>query len=137
MEGSRLFLMIDMDDFKDTNDSLGHEVGNEVIKGVTRVIESKIRVNEDGFAARYGGDEFVVVLPGDISSDNLSQRAEEIRKTVDEAKLRAGKRNVHQTVSIGIGSWNEKETATQFLERVDAAMYKAKKQGRNRVVEAK
>ncbi|MCX6704511.1 MAG: GGDEF domain-containing protein [Candidatus Woesebacteria bacterium] len=129
-------IWVDMDNLKVTNDSIGHEAGTDVVKGVARVVANKIRSNENGLAARYGGDEFVILLPGHMNLESLKQRGEEIRKAVFEAKFRAGGANIHQTVSIGVGLWNGVETAKQFLERVDKAMYEAKKKGRNLVIEA-
>jgi diguanylate cyclase (GGDEF)-like protein len=130
-------IWIDMDNFKATNDSLGHEAGSDVIKGVARVVANKIRSNENGLASRYGGDEFVILLPGNMNIEALKQRGEEIRKSISETKFRAGGSNINQTVSIGVGLWDGIESASQFLERVDKAMYKAKDMGRNLVVEAK
>ena len=130
-------IWVDMDNLKAINDAFGHEAGTEVIKGMSRLVANKIRANENSVLARYGGDEFVLLLPGYGDVENLKQRGEEIRKAVSEAKFRAGGTNINETVSIGVGLWDGIETSGQFLDRVDKAMYEAKKKGRNLVVEAK
>ena len=130
-------ISVDMDNFKNTNDTFGHEVGNSVIKGLARGLVNKIRINTDGFVARYGGDEFVILLPGYTDLKSLKLRGDEIREAVSGTDFRVGKRGIHQTVSVGVGLWNGEETAREFLERIDKAMYEAKNKGRDLVVEAK
>jgi len=128
---------VDMDSLKGINDEYGHPAGSEVIIGMARLLENKIRPNEKGFVARYGGDEFIVVVPGVNTDQTAKVRAEEIRKTVSETRFRVGDSNVMETVSIGVGVWNGEETSDKLLRRVDDAMYDAKKRGKNQVVPAK
>ena len=129
-------IMLDMDNFKHANDSLGHEAGNDLLKGVARVFMNKTRINTGGILARYGGDEFVILLPGNMALESLKERGDEIREAVSETKFRVGKADIHQTVSVGVGLWNGEETSKEFLERIDKAMYEAKNKGRNLVAEA-
>ena len=128
---------LDMDSLKYINDKHGHPAGSEVIIGMARLLENKIRPNEKGFVARYGGDEFIIVIPGVDTDQAAKIRAEEIRKTVSETRFRAGDNNIIETVSIGAGVWNGKETSDEFLNRVDASMYYAKEHGKNQVAFAK
>lgn len=130
-------IWIDMDNLKTMNDENGHEVGTEVIIGLSRLLENKIRPNENGFVSRYGGDEFVIVIPGMTKIESVMERARDINSSVSATEFRTSKGGMHQTVSLGAGIWDGKESRTELLERVDGAMYDAKKQGRNVVVQAK
>jgi len=130
-------LWVDMDNLKAINDNRGHAAGSEVLIGIARLLENKIRPNEKGFVGRYGGDEFIIVIPGIINIESAKKRAEEVRQSISKTEFRAINDRVHETVSIGVGLWNGKETTKQFLGRVDEAMYEAKKRGKNLVVEAK
>jgi diguanylate cyclase len=119
------------------NDKNGHEVGTEMIIGLSRLLENKIRPNENSFVARYGGDEFVLVIPGMTEIENVMKRAKDINSLVSATEFRTSKGKIRQTVSLGAGIWDGKESRTELLERVDSAMYEAKKQGRDKVVQAK
>lgn len=130
-------IWIDMDNLKTMNDKNGHGVGTEVIIGLSRLLENKIRPSENGFVSRYGGDEFVIVIPGMTKIESVMERAKDISSSVSATEFRTSKGGMHQTVSLGAGIWNGKESRTELLERVDGAMYDAKKQGRNVVVQAK
>jgi len=130
-------LWVDMDNLKTINDNRGHAAGSEVLIGIARLLENKIRPNEKGFVGRYGGDEFIIVIPGITNIESAKKRAEEVRQSISKTEFRAINDRVHETVSIGVGLWNGKETTKQLLGRVDEAMYEAKKRGKNLVVEAK
>jgi len=130
-EGSPLaVLMLDLDHFKLVNDTHGHLAGDAVLRNLTRVIAENLRVY-DAYG-RYGGEEFVAVLPG-ASRDDARQVAERIR-TAAESRRPAGFEAVHYTVSIGI-AWGIPGENGLFtlLHQADMAMYKAKRLGRNRV----
>jgi two-component system cell cycle response regulator len=130
------FLIMDIDHFKSVNDTYGHDIGDEVL----REFASRISANVRGIdlACRYGGEEFVVVMP-DTDFDFAMTVAERLRKGVEEKAFEIsrdpGKLGV--TISIGIAS-SEKEgdTAEALLHRADQALYRAKREGRNRVVVA-
>jgi two-component system cell cycle response regulator len=130
------FLIMDIDHFKSVNDTYGHDIGDEVL----REFASRISANVRGIdlACRYGGEEFVVVMP-DTDFDFAMTVAERLRKGVEEKAFEIsrdpGKLSV--TISIGIAS-SEKEgdTAEALLHRADQALYRAKREGRNRVVVA-
>ena len=126
-------LMIDIDHFKDINDSYGHLVGDRILKEAACLIMSSIRTYD--IAGRYGGEEFFVVLP-DTNVEHTLSLAERIRRNIAETlHARAGitiKDPV--TVSIGMASASpEDSSANDLLLRADNSLYKAKGEGRNRV----
>ncbi|MCB1772006.1 MAG: EAL domain-containing protein [Gammaproteobacteria bacterium] len=129
--GERVALLfIDLDRFKNVNDSLGHQVGDELLKEVAgRLVSS---VHEDDTVARLGGDEFVILLE-DIPHANAALRvAERLLKRLGESLVVAD-RTLFVTASIGISLYPEDaETPDLLLQHADAAMYRAKALGRNR-----
>ena len=133
--GRRLaFLIIDADHFKSVNDSYGHDVGDEVLREFARRIAANIRGID--LACRFGGEEFVVVMP-DTDVSVAWSVAERLRRSVEAQPFAIsrppGKLNV--TISIGIaGSEGPEDGAEALLRRADQALYRAKRDGRNRVV---
>jgi two-component system cell cycle response regulator len=128
------FLIMDIDHFKSVNDTHGHDIGDEVLREFASRISANIRGID--LACRFGGEEFVVVMP-DTDMDFASTVAERLRKSVETNPFvisRApGKLNV--TISIGIAaSLNNGDTAEALLHRADQALYRAKREGRNRVI---
>lgn len=120
--------LLDLDHFKRINDSFGHEAGDHVLVAFARVVASATRRSDRLF--RFGGEEFVLLLPG-AGADVLPGLCEKLRKSVAD-QLR------HQddviTVSIGAAALMPGEDVATWLGRADAAMYRAKHEGRNRVV---
>ncbi|PSJ16651.1 GGDEF domain-containing protein [Nitrosomonas supralitoralis] len=124
-------LMIDVDYFKSLNDNLGHVAGDEVIAAVAKKISQSIR-NVD-FAARYGGDEFIVILT-ETSVNEAEKTAERIRMQVADVHCSSLNKMLSVTLSIGIiQSEPEDISLTMLLSRVDSALYQAKHAGRNQV----
>lgn len=124
-------LMIDVDYFKSLNDNLGHVAGDEVIAAVAKKILQSIR-NVD-FAARYGGDEFIVILT-ETSVNEAEKTAERIRMQVADVHCSSLNKMLSVTLSIGIiQSEPEDISLTMLLSRVDSALYQAKHAGRNQV----
>ncbi|GAB4538026.1 MAG: hypothetical protein Fur002_00800 [Anaerolineales bacterium] len=113
-------MMIDIDDFKVVNDTLGHQVGDKKLQEVATVISQSIR--ETDFAARYGGEEFCVITPS-VNAAEAQQVAERIQSEL--AKKCA------TTVSIGIVDYLPQENSDEFIQRADQAMYSAKRSGKN------
>jgi diguanylate cyclase (GGDEF)-like protein len=121
-------ILIDIDDFKEVNDTHGHVAGDEVLAGIGKLLQSILR-REDA-SCRYGGEEFAVLLQHAATSQ-LAFAAEKIRSSV-EAHRFDDLPNI--TVSIGCGNYQPDETASNFIHRVDLALYEAKRNGKNRVV---
>jgi diguanylate cyclase (GGDEF)-like protein len=126
-------LMIDLDHFKRFNDEFGHEAGDLVLREAGHLLMGHIRGSD--IACRYGGEEFVLVLP-DTTLEGAQRRAEEIRAAVRELKLALrGKQLGQITVSIGVGLLPDHVANPEALVRVaDEAMYASKKAGRDRVM---
>ncbi|HXI02673.1 MAG TPA: diguanylate cyclase, partial [Candidatus Saccharimonadales bacterium] len=124
-------LMIDIDRFKNFNDARGHQAGDEVIRGVARVLNDTIRTTD--YAARYGGEEFLVLLPY-IGPDEAVKTAERIREAVERASLGAAGDVPGLTISVGVASYPDcGNDAEAVIREADLALYKAKRAGRNQV----
>lgn len=127
-------LLIDIDHFKKFNDDYGHQVGDQVLRLVAKVLQEGVR--EIDLAARYGGEELIAVLPG-ADLEACAAAAERIRRRIAEAKLTrraTGKEIGSITVSIGVAQFRLAESADAMIERCDRGLYKAKRLGRNRTV---
>jgi diguanylate cyclase (GGDEF)-like protein len=126
--------MLDLDHFKKFNDTFGHAAGDSVLQAVAEIFRNNIRTED--IACRYGGEEFTIMLP-DITPAGAYERAEAIRLAI--AGLRVPlEREVYAefTVSIGVAFYpNDGDYADVLLRRADAALYRAKRQGRNQVVQ--
>jgi diguanylate cyclase (GGDEF)-like protein len=125
-------LVIDIDHFKEYNDTYGHLAGDEVLRRLAAVFKKSIRSCD--YAARYGGEEFIVLLP-EISAEDGVQAAERIRNQVAEKKFGSNKKPIVVTVSVGVAAYpkNGKDPES-VIKKADGALYKAKEHGRNRVV---
>ncbi|HSA22076.1 MAG TPA: sensor domain-containing diguanylate cyclase, partial [Myxococcota bacterium] len=127
-------LMLDVDHFKQCNDSHGHECGDKVLKDLAGLLRQRVRAED--LVARYGGEEFVVLLTGGASADEASKVAEKLRAEVAGAGL-GGRPKGEITVSIGVACLpSEQLEHAALFNRADQALYQAKQQGRNRVVMA-
>jgi diguanylate cyclase (GGDEF)-like protein len=121
-------MMIDLDHFKQVNDTHGHNKGDEVLKAVFGIV--KVRVKGKGKAYRYGGDEIVMLLPNYTAAEGMAL-AEVIRGDIERSDV-VGDLGV--TVSIGVASLPDHATdAAGLLKSADAAMYRAKGLGKNQV----
>jgi diguanylate cyclase (GGDEF)-like protein len=124
-------LLLDIDHFKDYNDSYGHLEGDKVLVHFSRVIQSCLRANDSAY--RYGGEEFTVILP-ETSADEAKTVAQRIRASL-EALVFAPQEDerVSKTISIGVTEYCSREKLTSFIKRADKAMYLSKQNGRNQV----
>jgi diguanylate cyclase (GGDEF)-like protein len=124
--------LIDVDHFKHVNDTYGHHGGDEVLCELAHRLACSIRQND--WLGRYGGEELMVVLPG-LSYIGAAAPIERLRECISERPFKAQEFTVHLTVSIGM-AWYESltDTAHDMISRADAALYRAKDSGRNRVI---
>ncbi len=130
--GSLSFLLCDIDYFKKVNDTYGHPFGDKVLKEVAGVLRRAVRSVD--LAARYGGEEFALVLESSGEKGGL-QMAERIRQEVEKLVFLHEGQQVRVTMSLGLAVYPRHGTEKSLLiERADQALYRAKQQGRNRVV---
>jgi diguanylate cyclase (GGDEF)-like protein len=125
-------IVVDVDRFKSYNDNHGHISGDAVLRAVGRTLTTNLRPTD--IAARFGGEEFVVALPAtDLNGAVVA--AERVRRAVAEAVIEdaTGERLPGVTISLGIATRREGDTASAFFTRADAALYAAKGSGRNRL----
>ncbi|CAM9134659.1 unnamed protein product, partial [Phaeothamnion confervicola] len=131
---SLCLLLLDIDKFKNFNDTWGHPLGDQVLRLFASCLQQT--VGSKGFCARYGGEEFAVLLPN-IDIPNAVTIANAIRKSISRREIvnRSNGQKVGTiTVSIGVAQFAQGEPLTSLIERADAGLYAAKENGRNRVV---
>ncbi len=121
----------DVDLFKKVNDTYGHKAGDKVLKTIAQLLNSRIR--ETDFLARFGGEEFVMLLPGTIEEETL-RLVNGLRKKIEVCGFHYHGDAVSITVSCGVSSFREGDTLERVFERADQALYKAKENGRNQCV---
>jgi diguanylate cyclase (GGDEF)-like protein len=126
-------VMVDIDQFKEFNDAFGHEAGDAVLKSLGEHLTKFIRRGD--LACRYGGDEFTLVLP-DALLDATRRRAEELRASVQQLSIQHGNLVMGRvTLSLGVAAYPEQgRTPSELLRAADAALLRAKEEGRDRVL---
>ena len=126
-------MLLDIDHFKNVNDTYGHLVGDECLASVAQTIDSMLQRPSD-VVARYGGEEFIVILPY-VSLDNARHLAEQVCSGLAKRVFNAEGNNINVTVSIGISSGIPDEHARprDLISQADEALYRAKSTGRNKV----
>ena len=123
------FMILDVDHFKRFNDTYGHQAGDEVLRGIGRVLAASVR--DMDFVARYGGEEFAFVLPG-TRLDDAKSAAERIRTAIAGAKHMFADQELSVTMSVGLAELCAGDTLASLLKSADTALYAAKSNGRNR-----
>jgi diguanylate cyclase (GGDEF)-like protein len=125
-------LMLDVDSFKTINDNYGHLQGDQLLRAIARILRGNVRSVDS--VGRYGGEEFLIVLP-ETSKDDACRMAERVRSAVEEqAVVLLEDRTLRRTVSVGVASYPEDAlNADELLQRADDALYRAKREGKNRV----
>ena len=124
-------MFIDLDRFKAINDALGHAVGDRCLEAIGRVLRRHVRAED--LLVRYGGEEFVLVLQG-AGTERAHTVAETLRRAVAEECIEIDGRRIPLTASIGVSDLRADDSAAELLARADAALYRAKHEGRDRVV---
>jgi diguanylate cyclase (GGDEF)-like protein len=125
-------VLADLDNFKQINDEFGHDIGDEALRRTGEIFSEEAGA-EEGIVARFGGEEFVVALPG-RSCEDAMEVADRLRRAVARIAITADAGTVRFTSSFGVGEWRMNETLESAFKRTDAALYRAKKHGRDRVV---
>lgn len=127
-------VMCDVDHFKRFNDDFGHDAGDAVLQAVASEMRSRFRGGD--VICRYGGEEFTIIAPG-TSAEALANRVEIVRDAISRITLQLNGRALGSTsMSFGIATWNEQmdHTGSMLIQTADAALYRAKREGRNRVM---
>jgi diguanylate cyclase (GGDEF)-like protein len=125
-------LMVDCDNLKTVNDTHGHDAGSRLLRQIANAVQVELRATD--VPARYGGDEFIVLLP-ETPPKGAGDVAERIRNAINARPLAINGQNVFASVSIGIACYPEDgRTLDALAARADRALYQAKQEGRNKVV---
>jgi len=130
-------LLLDIDHFKKLNDTYGHLAGDECLRQIARILEENIRRQTDSIS-RYGGEEFVVLMP-DSNHLGAMEQAEKLRAAIADSTLEWHEHHLKPTCSVGVATlYPSRDMDSEILlTAADKALYKAKAQGRNRIVQAK
>jgi two-component system, cell cycle response regulator len=123
-------LIIDLDHFKQINDTHGHDIGDKVLREVGDGLRAITRYHD--VLARLGGEEFALVVPN-MDEDQLVEFADRIRGAVAQVVVASPRGRIRVTASVGAAVWNGRESADDFFRRADTCLYEAKRGGRNRV----
>ena len=125
------FLMIDVDFFKNFNDTYGHLMGDQILREIASIVKANIR--EIDIAGRYGGEEFCIILP-DTDSKGAQFAAERIRVAAEQTNIQAYDASVKATLSVGISTFpKDGKSSTELIDKADWALYRAKNNGRNQI----
>lgn len=123
-------LFVDIDHFKNVNDTYGHDIGDEILIMLAQSCSGMLRSTD--LFGRYGGEEFLAVLTG-IDEGNLKRIAESMRMIIENSALRNNDMDLHITISIGLTLANSEDTIESIVKRADTLLYRSKESGRNRV----
>ncbi|MDR3136090.1 MAG: diguanylate cyclase [Coriobacteriales bacterium] len=131
--GKAFLMMLDVDYFKKVNDTYGHLAGDEVLRFVSRTLVQRFRATD--IVARYGGEEFCIFLFS-LTAEQAAEIAEGCRQQIEQLSILFEEKTIRVTISIGIAEFptSSDQTLTALISKADAALYKAKSSGRNRVV---
>ncbi|MEA5444598.1 diguanylate cyclase [Gammaproteobacteria bacterium AB-CW1] len=124
-------IFIDLDRFKNVNDNHGHLAGDEILKTLATYIQDNIRITDT--AARWGGEEFLVVLP-ETGMEEAYQVAEKLRQAFEREPFELDDQQIHITLSLGVAACQPGDSIEAILARADKALYEAKRNGRNQTV---
>lgn len=123
--------VLDLDYFKHVNDRYGHAIGDRILEMFARILKEERRISD--FVARFGGEEFVIILP-DTDVNGAQIFLERLRTSVEEClHITVSNEELRVTVSIGVAQLECRETVADLFQKADAALYRAKHSGRNRV----
>lgn len=125
--------MIDIDNFKKINDTYGHQIGDYVIKTLSKELVKLTR--ESDFVARYGGEEFIILFPN-TNIKGIEIITKKICKHIEEFKLIVNNIDFYFTISVGITQYKKDEKLDDFIQQADKALYIAKRSGKNKVIKS-
>jgi len=131
--GQLLLVVLDVDHFKNVNDQFGHLAGDKVLRLIAQQLSRRLRKSD--FIGRFGGEEFVVLMPG-TSLEHAAVVLEELRTGIEQSPFHFKKQPVTITISMGYTDFRHGDSLEEVFERADQAMYRAKDGGRNRLMRA-
>jgi diguanylate cyclase (GGDEF)-like protein len=120
--------MLDIDHFKKVNDTFGHDHGDIVLRKIAEILNISLRTSD--IPCRYGGEEFIVILP-ETDSEKAFKLAERIRKKIENTIIIINGNKINTSVSIGLSELKKNEKFDELIKRADIALYNAKNNGRN------
>lgn len=124
-------ILLDIDRFKQVNDTYGHQAGDCALEAFARIVRAHVRSSD--IACRYGGEEFIIAMPG-ISLADARQRAEDLRIAFGSAAIQYGEHTIRATLSGGVGAFPDYDGSQDgLISLVDKALYAAKRDGRDRI----
>jgi diguanylate cyclase len=135
-DGPLSLLVVDIDHFKKVNDTYGHLLGDKVLRTIAQTMKQRLKGRDT--VARYGGEEFTIVLP-DTPPERAAIVAEQLRSAIENGRIRrhdGGEPIGAVTISVGATAYIPGESVSEFIHRADEAMYRSKREGRNRVTMA-
>ena len=124
------FAMLDIDHFKNINDTYGHNAGDQTLKSIVSILNDRLRDSDT--VCRWGGEEFVIILP-DCDLQRAKHICEEIRKAIERRTVIHDKHDIRLTASFGVAEMQRNEDALTLIKRIDNALYESKQKGRNKV----
>jgi diguanylate cyclase (GGDEF)-like protein len=134
-KGNLSILMIDIDNFKRYNDKFGHVAGDIVLRTIAKILRETFDAAGD-IIGRYGGEEFIVLMPN-LSKSEAKDRAEELRRRIEDERIVLRKKSTKITVSIGLSTFpQDAKLRDELIQKADSALYRAKGKGRNLVCSA-
>jgi diguanylate cyclase (GGDEF)-like protein len=129
-DGAFSLILLDVDNFKEVNDSYGHLAGDFVLKSMARLVEKNLRTID--IVGRYGGDEFIVILP-QIDLDNTYIAGERLRQAVESETFLYNDEVIKLTISLGVAAYQDGKDTQALIKLADDNLYRAKKEGKNRI----
>ena len=133
-DGSLICITIDLDHFKQINDTYGHEAGDAVLVAITQRLHERLRRSDQLF--RVGGEEFIVLITDPINTHQSLSLTESLRQLIADQPVNYNGQYLSVTASFGVAHWCQgSDSVTELLKRSDQAVYAAKANGRNRVVQ--
>lgn len=124
-------IVLDVDNFKSINDTFGHQCGDLVLSRLAKVLKKELRKSD--IIGRIGGEEFSILLIG-CNIDSAYEVAERLRKKVEKVNVKFKNKNIKFTISLGVASYEKEETLKELINNADKAMYRAKREGKNRTI---
>ncbi len=123
-------VMMDLDHFKNINDTYGHPAGDEVLKFISATIKDSIRKTD--LAIRYGGEEFMAILPN-TSHEEAQIFAKRIKENIEQGVIKWEDKTIKITASLGVAEFKKDDTKDSLIHKTDGALYTSKTEGRNRI----